>query len=72
MFDLLSSPILVTIIVGSVGLAILVIDAARREKVKDNNNFYSEIAFTTIIASMAIIVLRVLTGDVVPAVALFL
>ena len=69
MVDLLSSPILVTIILGSVGLAIPVIDAARREKGKDRNKLYSAIAFAALIASMAIIVFRVLTGEVLPAVA---
>jgi proton-translocating NADH-quinone oxidoreductase chain N len=69
MVDLLSSPILVTIILGSVGLAIPVIDAGRREKGKDRNKLYSAIAFAALIASMAIIVFRVLTGEVLPAVA---
>src|SRR3712207_3701327 len=69
MVDLLSSPILVTIILGSVGLAIPAIDAGRREKGKNRNKLYSAIAFAALVASMAIIVLRVLTGEVLPAVA---
>ena len=69
MVDLLSSPILVTIILGSVGLAIPAIDAARREKGKNRNKLYSAIAFDALITAMPIIVFRVLTGEVLPAVA---
>lgn len=69
MVDLLSSPILVTIILGSVGLAIPTIDAARREKGKNRNKLYSAIAFAALIVAIAIIVFRVLTGEVLPAVA---
>ncbi|HEX6282431.1 MAG TPA: NADH-quinone oxidoreductase subunit N [Nitrososphaera sp.] len=69
MVDLLSSPILVTIILGSVGLAIPAIDAGRREKGRDRNKLYSAIAFGALVAAMAIIVFRVLTGEVLPAVA---
>ncbi len=69
MVDLLTSPILVTIILGSVGLAIPAIDAGRREKGKDRNKLYSAIAFGALIVAMGIIVFRVLTGEVLPAVA---
>jgi len=69
MVDLLTSPILVTMILGSVGLAIPAIDAARREKGKDRNKLYSAIAFGALIVSMAIILFRVLNGEVLPAVA---
>jgi proton-translocating NADH-quinone oxidoreductase chain N len=69
MVDLLSSPILVTIILGSVGLAIPAIDAARREKGRDRNKLYSAIAFGALVVAIAIIVFRVLTGEVLPAVA---
>ena len=55
MVDLLSSPILVTIILGSVGLAIPVIDAGRREKGRDRNKIYSAIAFGALITAVAII-----------------
>jgi hypothetical protein len=64
MVDLLTSPILVTIILGSVGLAIPAIDAGRREKGKDRNKLYSAIAFGALIVAMGIIVIRVLTGEV--------
>src|ERR671915_1281685 len=69
MVDLLSSPILVTIILGSVGLAIPAIDAGRREKGRDRNKIYSAIAFGALILAISIIVFRVLTGEVLPAVA---
>src|SRR5919109_698541 len=69
MVDALSSPILVTIILGSVGLAIPAIDAGRREKGRDRNKVYTAIAFGALITAMAIIVFRVLTGEVLPAVA---
>src|SRR5829696_2784948 len=70
MVDLLSSPILVTIILGSVGLAIPAIDAARREKGRvDRNKVYSALALGALILAMAIILFHVLTGEVLPAVA---
>src|SRR5687768_11759814 len=69
MVDLLSSPILVTIILGSVGLAIPAIDAGRREKGRDRNKIYSAIAFGALILAISIIAFRVLTGEVLPAVA---
>src|SRR5215217_6035067 len=65
MVDLLSSPILVTVILGSVGLAIPAIDAGRREKGRDRNKLYSVIAFGALVVAIAIIVFRVLTGEVV-------
>jgi NADH-quinone oxidoreductase subunit N len=69
MVDLLSTPILVTIILGVVGLAIPAIDAARREKGKDRNKIYSAIAFAALIVAMGIVVYRVFSGEVLPAVA---
>src|ERR671916_1658067 len=69
MVDLLSSPILVTIILGTVGLAIPAIDAGRREKGRNRNKLYSAIAFGALIVAIAIIIFRVLAGEVLPAVA---
>jgi NADH-quinone oxidoreductase subunit N len=69
MVDLLSTPILVTIILGVVGLAIPVIDAARKEKGKDRNKIYSAIAFAALIVAIGIVVYRVFSGEVLPAVA---
>jgi NADH-quinone oxidoreductase subunit N len=69
MVDLFSTPILVTIILGAVGLAIPAIDAARREKGKDRNKVYSAIAFGALVVAMGIVVIRTLSGEVLPAVA---
>jgi NADH-quinone oxidoreductase subunit N len=69
MVDLLSTPILVTIILGVVGLAIPAIDAARREKGKDRNKIYSAIAFAALVVAIGIVIFRVFSGEVLPAVA---
>jgi F420H2 dehydrogenase subunit N len=69
MVDILSTPILVTIILGAVGLAIPAIDAARREKGRDRNKVYSAIAFGALIAAMGVVVIRTLSGEVLPGVA---
>jgi len=69
MVDLVSTPILVTIILGVVGLAIPAIDAARREKGKDRNKIYSAIAFAALIVAIGIVIYRVFSGEVLPAVA---
>jgi NADH-quinone oxidoreductase subunit N len=69
MVDLLSTPILVTIILGVVGLAIPAIDAGRREKGLDRNKLYSAIAFGALAVAMGIVIFRIFTGEVLPAVA---
>jgi NADH-quinone oxidoreductase subunit N len=69
MVDLLSTPILVTIILGVVGLAIPAIDAGRRERGIDRNKVYSAIAFGAIAVAMGIVIFRIFTGEVLPAVA---
>jgi NADH-quinone oxidoreductase subunit N len=69
MVDLLSTPILVTIILGVVGLAIPAIDAGRREKGASRNKMYSAIAFGALIVSLGIVFFRVFSGKVLPAVA---
>ena len=45
------------------------IDAGRREKGRDRNKIYSAIAFGALILAISIIIFRVLTGEVLPAVA---
>jgi F420H2 dehydrogenase subunit N len=65
--DLASTPILVTIILGVVGLAIPVIDALRKER-GYNNRLYSGIAFGAIAISIGFIIFRVVSGEVLPAV----
>ena len=69
MVDLFSTPILVTVILGVVGLAIPAIDAGRREKGADRNKVYSAIAFGALIVAMGIVIFRVFSGEVLPAVA---
>ncbi len=69
MVDLFSTPILVTIILGVVGLAIPAIDAGRRERGADRNKIYSAIAFGALVVAMGIVVFRIFTGEVLPAVA---
>ncbi|HUG97373.1 MAG TPA: NADH-quinone oxidoreductase subunit N [Nitrososphaera sp.] len=69
MVDLLSTPILVTIILGVVGLAIPAIDAGRREKGANRNKVYSAISFGALIVAMGIVISRIFTGEVLPAVA---
>ncbi len=69
MVDLISTPILVTIILGVVGLAIPAIDAGRKEKGASRNKMYSAIAFGALILSLGIVFFRVFTGEVLPAVA---
>jgi F420H2 dehydrogenase subunit N len=67
--DLLSTPILVTIILGVVGLAIPAIDAGRREKGAGRNKIYSAIAFGALVVAIGIVLFRVFSGEVLPAVA---
>ncbi len=69
MVDLFSTPILVTVVLGVVGLAIPAIDAAKREKGVDRNKLYSAIAFGALIFAMGIVVFRIFAGEVLPAVA---
>ncbi len=69
MIDLMSTPVLVTIILGVVGLAIPAIDAGRKEKGANRNKIYSAIAFGALIVSIGIVFLRIFSGEVLPAVA---
>jgi NADH-quinone oxidoreductase subunit N len=69
MVDLLSTPILVTIVLGVVGLVIPVIDAAKRERGVDRNKLYSAIAFGALVVGIGIVIYRVFSGEVLPAVA---
>jgi F420H2 dehydrogenase subunit N len=69
MVDILSTPILVTTILAAVGLGIPVLDALRKERGASNNKIYSSIAFSALILSIGIVIFRVLSGEVLPAVA---
>ena len=64
---LLTTPQIVTIILGSVGLAIPVIDAIRKER-GSNNHLYSAAAFGALIVSISFVIFRIISGEVVPAV----
>ena len=65
--DLASTPIVVTIILGVVGLAIPVIDALKKER-GYNNRLYSGIALGAMAISIGFVVFRVISGEVLPAV----
>src|SRR5581483_7945192 len=69
MVDLFSTPILVTLILRAVGLDLPPIHAGRLAKGADRNKVYSAIAFGALIVAMGIVVFRVFSGEVLPAVA---
>ena len=68
MVDFFSTPLLVTVVLGSVGLGIPVIDALKKER-GSNNKLYSAIAFGALIIAIGIVIFRVLSGAVMPAAA---
>jgi len=68
MVDFFSTPLLVTVVLGSVGLGIPVIDALKKER-GSNNKLYSAIAFSALIIAIGIVIFRVLSGAVMPAAA---
>jgi F420H2 dehydrogenase subunit N len=68
MADLFSTPLLVTAVLGVVGLAIPVIDAIKKEK-GSGNRLYSAIAFGALVLAIGIVIFRVLSGEVLPGVA---
>jgi NADH-quinone oxidoreductase subunit N len=65
--NIISTPLIVTLILGVVGLAIPVIDAFKKER-GSNNRLYSGIAFSALILTIGIVIFRILTGEVMPAV----
>jgi len=68
MVEIFSTPILITIILGTVGLVIPVIDAMRKEK-GASHKAYGSIAFGALIVSIFIIMARIFSGETLPAVA---
>lgn len=66
--DLSSTPIIITIVLGVVGLAIPVIDALKKER-GHNNRLYSAIAFGALAICIGFVIFRVISGEVLPAVA---
>ncbi len=69
MFDIFSTPSLVTIILGTVALLIPVIDALNKEK-SSKNKVYSAIAFGSLSIALIIVIIRVMTGEVLPSLSL--
>src|SRR5262245_55697257 len=67
MLDSVSTPIIVTVLLGAVGLAIPVIDAVKRER-GSNNKLYSGISFGALTLAIDFIIYRVLTGEPLPAI----
>lgn len=66
MIDISSTPIIIIILLGSVGLAIPIIDAFKKEKGKSKNKLFSAITFGTLIISLLIVISRVLSGEPLP------
>ena len=67
MVDLFSTPSLVTIILGAVALFIPVIDALNKEKGSKNNKIYSAISFGALALSLIIVIVRIISGETLPA-----
>src|SRR6476619_8467236 len=67
MVDLFSTPSLVTIILGAVALFIPVIDALNKEKGSKNNKIYSAISFGALTLSLIIVIVRIVSGETLPA-----
>lgn len=65
--DFLSTPLLVTVILGSVGLAIPIIDSLRKEQ-GAGNKLYCGISVGAIILIIGIIIIRILSGEPIPTI----
>jgi NADH-quinone oxidoreductase subunit N len=65
--DFLSTPLLVTVILGSVGLAIPIIDSLKKER-GANNRLYCGIAVGALVLIISIIIIRVLSGEQIPTI----
>lgn len=65
--DFFSTPLLVTVILGAVGLAIPIIDALKKER-GANNRLYSGISVGALILVIGIIVFRILFGESIPTI----
>src|ERR671915_780180 len=67
MIDIFSTPILIIILLGSVGLGIPIIDAVKKEKGKRKNKLFSLITFATLVLAILIVISRVIGGEPLPA-----
>lgn len=65
--DFFSTPLLVTVILGTVGLAIPIIDALKKER-GANNRLYCGISVVAIILVIGIIIFRILFGESIPTI----
>src|SRR6188474_1514730 len=65
--DFFSTPLLVTVILGAVGLAIPIIDALKKER-GANNSLYCGISVGAIILVIGIIIFRILVGESIPTI----
>lgn len=68
MIEITSTPIIITILLATAGLAIPVIDAIRKEKVS-NSRGYGIFAFAVLVISLAYVIFRLLTGETLPSMA---
>ena len=64
----ISTPLILTVVLGVVGLAIPVIDGLRKER-GSSNKLYSAISVGTLIFAIGFVIARVLSGEVMPAMA---
>ena len=65
--DFFSTPLLVTVILGAVGLAVPIIDALKKER-GANNSLYCGISVGAIILVIGIIIFRILFGESIPTI----
>ncbi|ALI36352.1 NADH-quinone oxidoreductase subunit N [Candidatus Nitrosocosmicus oleophilus] len=69
MIDIMSTPALVTIILGSVALLIPIIDALNKER-GSKNKVYSAIAFGALALALIVVIYRIFSGENLPAMSL--
>ena len=67
MIDISSTPILIIVLLGSVGLGIPIIDAVKKEKGKRKNKLFSLVTFVTLLIAILIVIFRVIGGEPLPA-----
>ena len=67
MLDITSTPIIIIILLGAVGLGIPIIDAIQKEKGKKKNKLFSLITLVTLVIAILIVISRVLAGEPLPA-----
>jgi len=65
--NFLSTPLLVTVILGSVGLAIPIIDSLKKER-GSNNKLYCGISVGAILLIIGIIIFRIISGEQIPTI----